>query len=372
MKSSSSRSFHLPSIALVVALATAVVLASGSGRAGAQEFTRSTIPLKSGGSMTSIQSQGRSVAYLNQDTGVRTADLRNDAAGGSGQRRETGFNPAFAQGSDSFYRQAAQSNSGGFAGGNQSGGSGGGNGDTYPYPQSANSPAGGGFNASSGAGSSSRNADDGGQANLRFDRLGGGDRPSGALGQTGFGDSGDGDPRGGTLVSAGATNRVAQLPQPPTQLPPVTPNANAGLPPINPAGCNCGPNYVNPAANYAVGYQGFQPGVQAANSVPALNVQNPLANPGFNPNCCPPQGAAGLGGVGGFQFQQGIGTPQFGRQTNNNPWWSSFLTGSGQYTPLLQFRNMPPGTYLGQGLVGQPTAYVDGQPLRNLLRYVSP
>jgi len=27
---------------------------------------------------------------------------------------------------------------------------------------------------------------------------------------------------------------------------------------------------------------------------------------------------------------------------------------------------------LGQGLIGQPTAYVDGQPLRNLLRYVAP
>ncbi len=42
------------------------------------------------------------------------------------------------------------------------------------------------------------------------------------------------------------------------------------------------------------------------------------------------------------------------------------------YQPVFKFQNMPPGTYLGQGAIGQPTAYVDGQPLRNLLRYVFP
>lgn len=42
------------------------------------------------------------------------------------------------------------------------------------------------------------------------------------------------------------------------------------------------------------------------------------------------------------------------------------------YQPILKFQNMPPGTYLGQGFIGQPTAYVDGQPLRNLLRYIFP
>jgi len=52
--------------------------------------------------------------------------------------------------------------------------------------------------------------------------------------------------------------------------------------------------------------------------------------------------------------------------------FSSLFSGSGQYTPLFQFRNMPPGSYLGQGLIGQPTAYVDGQPVRNLLRYIAP
>lgn len=42
------------------------------------------------------------------------------------------------------------------------------------------------------------------------------------------------------------------------------------------------------------------------------------------------------------------------------------------YTPLLGLRNLPPGTYLGQGIIGQPKAYVDGEPVRNLFRYILP
>jgi hypothetical protein len=42
------------------------------------------------------------------------------------------------------------------------------------------------------------------------------------------------------------------------------------------------------------------------------------------------------------------------------------------YRPAIQFRNLTPGTYLGQGLIGQPKAYVDGQPIRNLFRYIFP
>lgn len=72
----------------------------------------------------------------------------------------------------------------------------------------------------------------------------------------------------------------------------------------------------------------------------------------------------------GFGFQPNIGVPQF-NQTGGS-WWTPFLTGSGYYPPLLNFRNLPQGSYLGQGLIGQPTAYVDGQPFRNLLRYISP
>lgn len=38
---------------------------------------------------------------------------------------------------------------------------------------------------------------------------------------------------------------------------------------------------------------------------------------------------------------------------------------------VVTLQNMPPGTYVGRGLVGQPAAYIDGQPLRNLIRYIT-
>ena len=45
----------------------------------------------------------------------------------------------------------------------------------------------------------------------------------------------------------------------------------------------------------------------------------------------------------------------------------------GSYRPILSFSNgLPPGTYLGQGIIGQPKAYVDGQPVRNFFRYIFP
>jgi hypothetical protein len=130
------------------------------------------------------------------------------------------------------------------------------------------------------------------------------------------------------------------------------------------AQCNCNgvpvpPQQLQfPPQNY--GYAGFQ-------GQPNPTCQAP--QPTFQQQGFPPQGY-GVAGQGGYPLQAGLGVPQF-NQTGGN-WWSPFITGSGYYTPLLNFRNMPQGTYLGQGLIGQPTAYVDSQPFRNLLRYVSP
>lgn len=59
-----------------------------------------------------------------------------------------------------------------------------------------------------------------------------------------------------------------------------------------------------------------------------------------------------------------------------NPALGAGLASSGmtapRYQPLVKLQNLPPGTYLGQGVIGQPKAYVDGQPMRNLLRYILP
>ena len=42
------------------------------------------------------------------------------------------------------------------------------------------------------------------------------------------------------------------------------------------------------------------------------------------------------------------------------------------YRPLIGFGQSLNNAYLGRGIIGQPTAYVDGQPVRNFLRYLFP
>lgn len=73
----------------------------------------------------------------------------------------------------------------------------------------------------------------------------------------------------------------------------------------------------------------------------------PVVAPASSPNsqttvCCLPPSA----------YQNVVGT------SNNRP-------------PGVTLQNMPPGTYVGRGLLGQPAAYIDGQPLRNLIRYIT-
>lgn len=58
--------------------------------------------------------------------------------------------------------------------------------------------------------------------------------------------------------------------------------------------------------------------------------------------------------------------------TGYAPWTQPFATQPPGPQPLIRFQNMPPGAYMGQGIVGQPKAYVDGQPIRNFLRFLAP
>ncbi len=95
-----------------------------------------------------------------------------------------------------------------------------------------------------------------------------------------------------------------------------------------------------------------------AAQIPALQIQPPadqvpsLTAPGNNASVFAP-----------------APNPGFGQP---NRFLNPFVTGSGAYQPIIRIANVPPGTYLGQGIIGQPVAYVDGQPVRNLLRYVFP
>lgn len=122
----------------------------------------------------------------------------------------------------------------------------------------------------------------------------------------------------------------------------------------------CTPQAISPPASLTVpAAQSPVLQLQApANQVPSLSVQDP--------------GQATTFAGQGFQTQinPNIGVPQFGAQRNS--FLSPFVTGSGAYQPIVRIANMPPGTYLGQGIIGQPTAYVDGQPIRNLFRYIFP
>ncbi len=317
-----------------------------------RDYIRSIRPLKSGGSITSVTSQGQKRSWVNQpESGVTRGPQARVAS------RETGFSQDFSRSSTSFYRQAQSRDS-------TSG--------SYPYP--------GGGTASAG-GDRSRFANDQ-QAELRFERAAVRDRTTGALGNSDAGNPNLPGVGPNERSSAGATGGPND-------------RSTDGLNRRTPVAYS-GPNYAQPSRNFA-GYQGYQPGAvsaNVANSVPALNTRAPAAR--VAQNCCvpcqpvvaqprayQPYAAAPQAGAvpnpgylvpqipqgQGYAFQPNIGVPQLG---GSNRWWSSFLTGSGQYTPLLQFRNMPPGSYLGQGLIGQPTAYVDGQPLRNLLRYIAP
>ncbi len=127
------------------------------------------------------------------------------------------------------------------------------------------------------------------------------------------------------------------------------------------AGQNCcPPNYTSVTAGYQAAFQA--PSISA----PIINDGSGGDQSGYSqpalPQCCVP--------AQGYQYGNQIGTPQFNSQRSR--WWTPFFTGSGVYRPLVNLGGAKPGTYLGQGIIGQPTAYVDGQPFRNLLRYISP
>ena len=139
--------------------------------------------------------------------------------------------------------------------------------------------------------------------------------------------------------------------------------------------CTCCPQGFTPVT------AGFQQG--AAFQAPSLNsnVGTGLGLGVPQQQCCQPQAGFGANGFqqgfqpagfqgNGFQLGAGAGVPQFGAQGAR--WWTPFVQGSGAYTPILDLTPNNAGTYLGQGIIGQPTAYVNGQLLRNLLRYLSP
>ena len=123
----------------------------------------------------------------------------------------------------------------------------------------------------------------------------------------------------------------------------------------------CAPQYgFQPTSVPALQTQGYQP--------PGLQVPPAGYQPSF-------QGAPSNGL--GFPPVGNVGRPvnpnaQFGGGVNPYPYGVNPYVRQGSWQPLIPLRALPPGLYVGQGLIGQPVAYVNGEPVRNFLRYIFP
>ena len=109
-----------------------------------------------------------------------------------------------------------------------------------------------------------------------------------------------------------------------------------------------------------------------ADQRPTLGI-GPISRTGYVNNCgCGVQSTANYVPVNNLQTGAAVSAPPatFGSQPQT--FGMQPTVGNGPYRPIITLRNLPPGTYIGQGIVGQPKAYVDGQPMRNFIRYISP
>ncbi len=156
---------------------------------------------------------------------------------------------------------------------------------------------------------------------------------------------------------------VVNLPIDPWRATPQAPTL--GIPPVNRTQSAWRSGAViarpNPAVNY-VPYQAFSIGPgqlpQTANPVFANTVPQ-LGSPAVG---TPPLVTNATGGGPVFIPPTATYTiPGYNAAATNSP-----------YRPVVRLQNLPPGTYVGQGIIGQPKAYVDGQPMRNLFRYILP
>ena len=128
-------------------------------------------------------------------------------------------------------------------------------------------------------------------------------------------------------------------------------------------------NYGNPYPN--AGYVTTQ--FATPPNAPATNA--PTAYTSTLTNCCDPVYRQAQ--FVAPNMNSGAGSLRTYPQYNGNPYPNPGYGISQPYVrdtwaPIIPLRQMPYGTYLGQGIVGQPVAYVDGEPVRNFLRYVFP
>jgi hypothetical protein len=112
--------------------------------------------------------------------------------------------------------------------------------------------------------------------------------------------------------------------------------------------------------------------VPAANVAPSINSQITQPPNVLSPNACSTCGPANgqIYPYPGSNAQ--VGNFQNGPFASQPPATYGGFTANNGPRPLIKLRNLPPTTYLGQGILGQPTAYVPGEPFRNIFRYIFP
>jgi hypothetical protein len=99
---------------------------------------------------------------------------------------------------------------------------------------------------------------------------------------------------------------------------------------------------------------------------------NPAATGAVAPNPCTPCSACTTGSAATQQsrFFNAAADPQLAIQSTGC--YYPPVEATGAYQPVFRMANLPPGVYVGEGMFGKPQTYRDGQPVRNLFRYIVP
>jgi hypothetical protein len=158
----------------------------------------------------------------------------------------------------------------------------------------------------------------------------------------------------------GAYNVVPPNYGPPTANPNLPFNPNPAYAAPRSASDSVMPSYGPPSVVNGPPFVSNAPRQFDARNMVACNAYRQSADPCAQPCRSNPNGyASSPYATGGSPFAY---TP---------PTWMPNGRSSG-YRPLIGFGQGSYDAYLGRGIVGQPVAYVDGQPVRNFIRYVFP
>lgn len=127
-----------------------------------------------------------------------------------------------------------------------------------------------------------------------------------------------------------------------------------------------------PTSGYGVTQNTYQAPLVA--QVPSLGVPTTL-NRAMRPNCSSCN--VNAPGYGGVAPPTKVYTPAASLPPTLGAQGQGYYQGGTMvppqrsvYTPVVRLQNMPPNVYAGQGIIGSPKLYVDGQPIRNLMRYL--